>query len=145
MKILIILSFLLGSSLSLACTCALLSAESMLRDADIVFLGIAKDDSHAIERASTDDWLGATAMTTSFNIIADYKNTGFGEANVISPVNYGANCGIEFKKQDGVVLVTASQNPDTKEMVTSSCSVAWLDSPETYSLIMELEALNSSR
>lgn len=143
MKILLTMCLLVSSTVSIACSCALQTAESMLRDADLVFLGIAKSDSQAFQRSIDDDWLGGTAMSTPFEVIADYKNTGFGEVNVISPVDYGANCGIEFKKQDGVVLVTASKNPVTNEMVTSSCSVTWLNTPATYNLLMELEALNS--
>lgn len=144
MKLLITLSLLFTSTLSLACSCALMSAQDLLKNSDVVFLATAKEDSQAFQRTINDDWLGGTAMTTTFNIIADYKNTGFGEVSIISPVDYGANCGIEFKKNDGVILVSANENPSTKEMVTSSCAVAWLNTPETYNLLLELESLNSS-
>lgn len=57
----------------------------------------------------------------------------------------GANCGVDFKANDGVLIVIGSKNPTTGEMVTSSCGVRWIDNSQAYELMLELETLAGAK
>ena len=145
MRNLMIASLLmLNAGIASACSCALLSASDILRDSDTVILGSANYDSRPITRSvDEDDWLGATAMLTEFRVIRDYKGGAQSDVSFLSPVDLGANCGIDFKANDGVILVIGNKNPITGELVTSSCGVRWVNNTEAYELMIELEVLAS--
>lgn len=125
-----------------ACSCALMSAEDVLKNSDALILGSAIHDSEAITRTEgSDDWIGENAMLTNFKVIRDYKNSGDTKLNVVTPVNLGANCGIDFKAKDGILLISAHINEVTGELISSSCGVRWINDASDYDLMIELEEL----
>lgn len=144
MKIFVIpFLLLLNIQYSAACTCANLTASEILEQSDSVTLAVTKFDSTTITRemSDEDDWVGQIGILTEFEVVSDYKRTDLKSLNVISPLDEGENCGIDFEKDDIVVLSTI-RHPTTFEMVTTACSASKLNNSEAYELMLELEKLS---
>lgn len=135
--------FLINLPAAIACSCAELNADELLRDRSAVVLAIAQGSSIVItrERSDEDDWVGTTGMLTTFKVITDYKSTGTKIINVISNPPELGRCGAEFKDGEVIVLSTI-EHPTTFEMITTACSVSWLDNSKTYKLMMELDSIS---
>jgi len=126
-----------------ACTCVNLDAETLLSESETVSLAKVKSDSFEITRemSDEDDWVGTTGVLTEFHVINNYKNSKNKSMRVISPVDENGNCGIDFKK-DEIIILSTIRHPTTFELVTTSCSIAHLDGQKAYKLMIELDELS---
>lgn len=83
---------------------------------------------------------GMEEMTTKFTVLRDFKNGTKKEIEFFSVRGNGGNCGVDFKKDDGIYLAFAYEYEGILEI--SSCSVGYV-SPEDPRMVAILRELNS--
>lgn len=142
----IMLSMALMSSTALACQCQMMTedlAQEMLDDNDAVVLAKAGQDSRAVYNINPDEGMmeDNVVNSTRFSILKDYKNTNFKSINIESPLDMGANCGINFKK-DQVVIIGAIKSASDGTLFTTSCGTIDLADSASYDLMIRLDQIS---
>lgn len=136
-----LLTFLLSSLFSLsafACSCAEFpNAEVLLQSDSPVFLGIPEK---SVQIGEGDEW--GPVMQTRFTVVRAYKNVSGAQIDVLSTKDNGANCGVHFKGNDGLYLITTFGGPNRAG--TSGCGIAYVSSDNEYmlKLLSELSLLS---
>lgn len=121
-----------------ACSCASWEgASEMISSSDTVVLGVPTDDGvfH-----STDDEFGEDLYRYGINIVKKFKGKYNKFMYVLSYKGDGANCGVFFKKYDGLYLIAGYKVPGSKYYHTEGCSVGYVtpDDEEQARIIEDL-------
>lgn len=109
----IFISFLATAS-ALACSCIeeYPTAKELLKNSHSVFIGIPARNSEIVSEET---------QKTQFTVIRNFKNARSSTQTIFSTRDNGANCGINFEKDKGILLVTTDLS--NGKPFTSSCSV----------------------
>lgn len=134
-----VIGFLLSAQAAFACSCDEWGTPAeMLKRNHAVFLGVASSDS--VRVGYDPDIGGGPLMRTKFSVIKGFKNVP-GKVVYIRGVQAdGANCGADFKKDDGLWLVLAFKNSQDK-LETSSCALNKINNESSYKFLRELNKL----
>lgn len=122
--------FSIGSAL--ACSCSEWgSAQQMLKEADAVVLAIPVSDSKVDPSVSPRvyDSLGPI-VKTDMKVVRHFKGKYKKFFYLYTEKDLGGNCGVNFKKQDGMYLVFAYMQ--NGRYFTESCSIGQVDSEDSY-------------
>jgi hypothetical protein len=121
-----------------ACSCAeWKDLKKMLDESKEVMLIIPTEDSVSKGTGTS----GMEEMTTKFSVVRDFKNGTKKEIEFFSFKGNGGNCGVDFKKEDGIYLVFAEEYNGILEI--NSCSVGYVsaEDPNMVKILKELSAL----
>lgn len=127
MKLLTILTTILLSTImtqAFACSCQDLTVEELdifMSDSDSVVLAVPTTDSVL---SGSSDWEGPE-VKTGMKIVKNFKGKYSKFFNVYSQKNDGGNCGVEFKKFDGLYLIFSYK--ENGKYYTSGCDVDSVD------------------
>ena len=123
---------------SVACSCAEIrgNARMFMQGATSVFIGIPATTSRP---TGAQGQYGDTEVKTTFKILKNFKNSFQKEVSLYSTKDSGANCGTEFKKNAGAVLIFTYM--DNNKLSTDGCSVLSIDHDQ-YTAEVLLELLN---
>ena len=137
MKRLILTLLTLSTSTAFACSCQNwgTAAEMLKRHSD-AFIAIPESDSVVI--GDSDEPGEGKLLKTKFSIVRDYKRRNK-TVEVRSFENTGGNCGITFKKDDGVWIVFADKY--SGKLNVNGCSVGSALDAGVYPLIRDLNKL----
>jgi len=145
MKLLLIgILSLMGASTAMACSCAQMEAEDLLKSSDMLFVGYPSSDT-VLTGERADDFSTLKENVTEFGVTKGFVNTTAKKVKLYSHNGVAASCGIELKAYDGVYLVSAYKDPETGKTQTSSCDLGYVGNEETYNTIIKLEKLTSSK
>lgn len=136
MRNFLILVFILVSGQTFACSCEEMSgsAKEFLKDADSVFLGVPTQDSVII---SVGGEYQSPDVMTNFKVVRNFKAAAAKNITVYSEKGDGANCGVDFKANEGLILIFSYLHEG--KLYTNDCSVAGINFNEFSSkLILEL-------
>ena len=137
MKFFALALFALSTSTAMACSCQRWgTAQEMLKRHSEAFIAIAESDSVEIG-VSTEPSEGKL-YRTKFSVVRDYKRRNK-TVEVVSFENNGANCGITFKKDDGVWLLFADKY--SGKLNVSGCTVGSATDEGIHPLVRGLNKL----
>ena len=139
--LLIVASLVLSTSTALACSCAMMTAESIIKNSDIVFLGGAESDSK-LTGVVNPEFPSQKENKTTFYITKAYKNLSSASIDLYGSKPDGSNCGIEFKNDNGVYIVSAYLDPSSKKYFTSVCDVGHLGDESMLQMLLDLEKIS---
>ncbi len=115
----ILLALVLGSANAFACSCMEMdNAKEWFKDANTIFIGTATRDSRSAGRLD-----GEPAVVTEFLVREGIKNVSRRDRVVVMSVRGdGANCGANWRRGEGPVLVFSYLHRG--RLITDMCSVA---------------------
>ena len=119
-----IFSVMIISSQAHACSCEFLSMENFrefIKDADSVILGVPSQDSQSI---GIGEW-EVEEVKTKMSIVKNFKGKHTSTIDLVSLKSDGGNCGVDFKKYDGLYLIFSYL--EEGKYVTSGCDVEYID------------------
>lgn len=134
MKMLTILTIgLLASLQAFACSCRGWETVEDLKQYDAIWLAIPEEASTVVSTNNT------RILSTKFNVIKSFKGQGSKLRHLRSIQDDGANCGISFVANQGLVLIGSSKGADGK-LTTNVCSVGYVDGqdPRIMNIIRDL-------
>lgn len=119
MKVLFTLLILSQVYSVMACSCAeeYPSASRVLKENHSVFIGIPDENSRTVD---------SETRKTRFTVIKNFKNARSGTQLIYSIADSGANCGVEFKRHQSIMLVKT--NKYQNKVWTSVCAINSIES-----------------
>ena len=137
MKIIALTLFALTTSSAFACSCQDWgTASEMLKRHSEAFLAIAESDSVVVGTSSEPG--EGKLLKTKLSVLRDYKRKKK-TVEVETFENNGGNCGVSFKKDDGVWLVFADKY--NNKLHVNGCTLGSALDAGTYPLIRGLNNL----
>lgn len=137
LKMITLSTFFISQSIY-ACSCMQWgSAKEMLMSFDAAFLAIPSEASQTIGR--DEDW-GEDLMETKFSVVKSFKGKKLSTVALRSIRDSGANCGLDFQKDDRLWLIFATKEEDGTYSA-NSCTISGLYSTEDRAFLRELNSL----
>lgn len=128
MKKLMILLFALNSFGAFACQCQQTTPEDLMKDSDIVFLGVAKKDSHVNYHQYGDEKL-ESSYETKFRVVRLYKGDKQKLSKEISLRTLNPHidsCGAYGFKATGHLILIAANYKSSNELETGYCKISYV-------------------
>lgn len=121
-----------------ACSCMEWgSAKEMLLSFDAAFLAIPSEASQVIGR--DEDW-SEDLIETKFSIVKNFKGKKLSTVALRSVRDTGANCGLDFQKDDRLWLIFATKEEDGTYSA-NSCTISGLYSADERAFLRDLNSL----
>lgn len=134
LKVLTLASFFISQSIY-ACSCMEWgSAREMLMSFDAAFLAIPSQTSETIGR--DEEW-GEDLIETKMTVVRGFKGTKGSSVALRSIRDSGANCGLDFRKDDRLWLIFASYEEDGT-LSANSCTISGLYNEQELRFLREL-------
>lgn len=143
MRLFIMIGLILFNVKAYGCSCAIMEADSIMANSDVVFIGAPLENS-TLTGVVDPEFPSQRENRTPFYVTKSYKNLTVDTIDLYSSMPDGANCGIEFINDNGVYVVAGYQDPNSKKYYTSVCDIGHLGDQAILDLVLELEKISKN-